>query len=126
MAVRHNAVLATVKSYVDVHYGEGHVPARIVALVKSPRTGHDCAIVHPCRPWMVMNQERRSVISESWHLQHKVHAEDGLQHPVYVAIKASSLVDQIRVFMETMGIQETWTDREGSGHVILLTKRSKH
>jgi hypothetical protein len=125
-AVRHNAVPATVESYVDVQYGEGHVPARIVALVKSPRTGRDCAIVHPCRPWMVLNQERSSVISESWHLQHKVHASDGLQHPVYAAIKARDLVGRIRVFMETTGIQETWPDREGSGHVILLTKRSKH
>jgi hypothetical protein len=42
------------------------------------------------------------------HGTYSIHAEDGRQHPVYVAIKASSLVDCVRVIMETPGIQESW------------------
>ena len=81
-AVRHNAVPAEQVSYLDWKYGEGHVPARIMALYKSPRSGKEYAIVHACCPWMMLNQERSSVMSELWHLQHMVHACDGRQHPV--------------------------------------------
>jgi hypothetical protein len=102
------------------------VPARIIAFIRSPRTGKDYAIVHACRPWMMLNQVRSSIISKSWHLQHRVHAYDGRQHPVYNSIKAKHLVNCVCVIMETPGIQESWPDREGSGHVILLTRRSEH
>ena len=102
------------------------MPARIMAFYKSPRTGKEYAIVHACRPWMTLNQERSSVISESWHLQHEVHAGDRRQHPVYNYIKARNLVDCVRVIMKTPGIQNSWPDWEGSGHVILLTLRLKH
>jgi hypothetical protein len=91
------------------------------------------AIVHACRPWMVKNEERSSVISESWHLQH-VRNNKELDDksvvlrliPQYNMIRTSEFVDRIRVFEENPGIQEDWPNNDSSGHVIWVLSRSKH
>ena len=35
-------------------------------------------------------------------------------------------LDRVRLIMETPGVQDSWPDREGNGHVILLTRRLEH
>ena len=91
------------------------------------------AIIHACRPWMVKNEERSSVISESWHLQH-VRTHELLEEgevvvrlvPQYNMVKTSAFIDRIRVFEENPGIQEDWPNKDDSGHIIWVLSRSKH
>ena len=120
-------------SALDELYGEGHVPAKILALYRNPVSGDDMAIIHACRPWMVKNEERSSVISESWHLQH-VRTHELLEEgevvvrlvPQYNMVKTSAFIDRIRVFEENPGIQEDWPNKDDSGHIIWVLSRSKH
>ena len=72
-----------------------------------------------------MNCERSSVITESWHMQHQVHA-DGMQHSIYNSIGTSDFVDRAFVIMESPIKCDHWPDLEGSGHVLLVTRRSEH
>jgi hypothetical protein len=47
-----------------------------MALYQDPVTEKDIAIVHACRPMMLSNAERNTVITESWHLQHYINYID--------------------------------------------------
>jgi hypothetical protein len=119
--------------YLTNKYGSDHVPARILAFYKHPSTFKDMALVHACRPMMEINVIRSSVITESWHLQHMVAKEDeddtrsrSYLCPIYNSILAEAIVDRFYVFMESQEIEDTWEDEEGSGHVLVATKRSTH
>jgi hypothetical protein len=122
---RKNATRSDDLNFLDTCYGRGYVPARIVALFQCPETKDNMAIVHACRPWMQMNAEKSSVITESWHLQHQVYA-DGLQHPVYNCIETNDFVDRAFVIMESPNICDNLPNKESSWHVILVTRRSEH
>ena len=124
------------QSTLDEWYGEdgNYVPARIVALYKHPKTGVDCAVVHPCRQRQNKNDKRSSVITESWHLTSvrenvRVTNENNKQTtvqrqlPMYNLILGTDIIDRVCVFMEDYRIQEDWPCDNSSGHVILLTSR---
>ena len=120
-------------SYITATYGRGHVPARILALYCDPITGVAMALVHACRPQMVVNVKKSGVITESWHLQHVVDEVDAdctsgatLLVPFYNPIPITEFVDRILVYLESPSIESTWVDDESSGHVILVTRRSTH
>ena len=125
------------QSTLDEWYGEdGHyVPARIVALYKHPDNGEDWAVVHPCRQRQNKNDERSSIITESWHLasirvnvtitnDNNKQTTGQRQLPMYNLIRGTDIVDRVRVYMEDYRIQEDWPCDPSSGHVILLTSRS--
>ena len=57
-------------SYCEYKHGNGHVPAKIVALFIDPEDGMEMAIVQTCRPWMQKNYDCTSAITESFHLQY--------------------------------------------------------
>ena len=85
-----------------------------MALYQDPVTGKDMAIVHACRPMMLLNAERSTVITESWHLQHYIDyidANDAMKGkilvPVYNPIPADQLVGRVRVYMETQQANRT-------------------
>ena len=123
----------------DEHSGEERclVPACLMALYRHPLTNKDMAIVHSCRPRMIKNEERTSVLMESWHLyadKDNIYIKDdkGVETvqtkyvPMFHTIEADEIVDGVRVYMEDPRIQEYWPLHDSSGHVILLTLRSKH
>ena len=92
--------------YLDEKYGgEGkYIPARIVALYKDPLTRIDKAIVHACRPWMILNEKWSSILTESWLLQSVKDTNDDSARfvclPLYNQIDASAFIDRIRVYIE--------------------------
>ena len=91
------------------------------------------ALVHACRPQMVVNVKKSGVITESWHLQHVVDEVDSdatsgatLLVSFYNPIPIKEFVDKIIVYLELPSIESTWVDDESSVHVILVTRRSTH
>ena len=134
---------STMKSYLDEVYNKKKgqhrtfVPARLMALYRHPQSKVEMALVHSCQPQMMKNQERNSVLTESWHLyadKTNIHVSDekGNQTvatkyiPMFHIIEAEQIIDGVRVYIEDPRIQEYWPIHDSSGHCVLLTSRSKH
>ena len=108
-----------------------------MALYRHPQTKVEMALVHSCQPQMKKNEERNSVLTESWHLyadKTNIHVsnENGNQTvatkyiPMFHIIEAKQIVDGVRVYIEDPRIQEYWPIHDSSGHCVMLTSRSKH
>jgi hypothetical protein len=119
-----------------------HVPARIIALFKDPKTDEDMAIVHACRPWSSKNYEHTSVITESWNLQvvrQKFwELEDGSLSPqpnpdaqteverlspIYHVIPARDIKEGLFAIQEDNVLADSWPMNNASGHVIVIHDR---
>jgi hypothetical protein len=46
-----------------------HLPSHVLAFYKHPDTGMAMELVLPCRPWMYMNENKSSTITEHWNVQ---------------------------------------------------------
>ena len=138
------AALVPQHSYCETKYGPQHVPAKVVALFKSPATATEeateKALVHACRPWMQKNYDRTSTLTESWCLQYfiedvvaptnqgsKKPKPKQVLKPVYTVIDAKDLKENIFVIDENPGLHEhVEYHPTTSGHVIFITNRKTH
>jgi hypothetical protein len=119
-----------------------HVPARIIALFKDPKTGKDMAIVHACHPWSSKNYEHSSVITESWNLQvvrqkfweledgslspqpnPDARAEVERLAPIYHVIPAQCIKEGLFAIQEDNVLANSWPMNNASGHVLVIHDR---
>jgi hypothetical protein len=114
-------------SWCEQRFSHKHVPAKIIALYVDPFTGEDMALVHACRPWMQINYDRTSAITESWHLQYvrdeHLSNNPSPMRPFYTPVLASTLTENVFVVEETPGIHDSLPDSVFTGHVIYITPR---
>jgi hypothetical protein len=119
-----------------------HVPARIIALFRDPKTGDDMAIVHACRPWSSKNYEHSSVITESWNLQvvrqtfwvleegflspqptSDGQAEVERLAPIYHVIPAQCIKEGLFAIQEDDVLADSWPMNKATGHVLVIHDR---
>jgi hypothetical protein len=122
-----------------------HLPSRVLAFYKHPETDTAMALVLPCRPWMYINENKSSTITEHWNVQSelrqfemgtdgKLMEIDDIQNPRkswtnrenrYVPMYHLVEVDKIKEVV--FGIQENgpfstcW--KNDGGNVIIVSDR---
>jgi hypothetical protein len=119
-----------------------HVPARIIALFKDPKSGEDMAIVHACHPWSSKNYEHSSVITKSWNLQvvrqkfwkledgsllpqptSDAQAEVERLAPLYHVIPAQVIKEGFFAIQEDDVLADSWPMNNAAGHVLVIHDR---
>jgi hypothetical protein len=132
-------------SKVEEKWGVNHLPSRVLAFYKHPETDTAMALVLPCRPWMYINENKSSTITEHWNVQSelrqfemgtdgKLMEIDDIQNPRkswtnrenrYVPMYHLVEVDKIKEVV--FGIQENgpfstcW--KNDGGNVIIVSDR---
>jgi hypothetical protein len=126
-------------SLIEQKWGRNHVPCRVLALYKHPENGTPMAIIHPCRPWMEVNNHKSSVITEHWNLQCSLvnfyKRPDGTLSerngpgrtivrrylPMYHLVEAKSIKEVVFGVQENGVFPKFWN--ETGGNVIIISDR---
>lgn len=120
----------------------GCVPARVLSFFVDPITHQKKAIVHPCRPWMNINEHKSSVLTESWNLQctlERFYVDDDGTYtlvymrgqraklryaPMYHIVDIHQIIDAVFAISEEDALEISW--KPSGGNVLVICDRDKY